>query len=290
METRKSYWYSIIKYVADFTKGEPLNIGIFLEEEYSGKSKYILLENDNAKLKAIFETKIQSDTYRFGKDYFVYLLDKISNNEYPTDNAADSLLKYLLSGPDLPKGFLLSEPQFAKTSNPEILFNTLAVNYIGKRFLDNPNHSRSVIIKDKANFLFQEADILHKKIKSNVRLTASPNLPFKYQIDYAYNINNKIDLIHSAPENIELLPDWFEKVNVFSTKFEKSDKISLLFDSSVETNLLSDTNSVINTLINSDPRIEAIDINSKSNGLTTLINKIKADANDVKELNKLIAI
>lgn len=289
METRKSYWYSIIKYVADFTKGEPLNVGIFIEEENNQHTKYILLENDNIKLKSIFESKLQSDVYKFGKDYFEYLLQKISNGEYPTDNASDSLLKYLINGSDLPKGFILSEPQFAKSANFEQLFTSLTISYIGEKFLKTPSSLKSLIIKERANNLFEQADLLNKKLKSNVRLAASPTLPFKYQIDYAYGVKDKIELIHTTPENIDALPDWFEKINVFSTKYSKTDKISLLYDSSVDPILLADTQSVIQTLRHSDNRINAIDLNETSNGINKLISDIASTGTSMKDLEKLIA-
>lgn len=289
MGTRKSYWYSIIKYVADFTKGEPLNVGIFIEEENNKHTKYMLLENDNLKLKSIFESKLQSDVYKFGKDYFEYLLQMMSKNEYPTDNASDSFLQYLITGHDLPKGFILSQPQFAKTADFEKLFDSLATSYIGEKFLKNSNTARSLIIKERANNLFEKADLLHKKLKSNVRLAASPTLPFKYQIDYVYGVKDKIELIHTTPENIDALPDWFEKINVFSTKYSKTDKISLLYDSSVDSILLADTQSVIRTLSNSDNRINAIDLNETSNGINKLISDIASTGTSMKDLEKLIA-
>lgn len=290
MEKRRTYWYSIIKYVADFTKGEPLNVGIYIEEENTNYINYLLIEHDNSKLKAIFENKIQADVYKYSKEYFDYLLSKISKNEYPTNSVSDSILSYLIRENDLPKGIILSEPQFAKTSDVKSLFDSLAINYIGKKFLPKKNEAKKLIIKDRANSIFAEANLLNKKIKSNVRLTPSPNLPFKYQIDYVYSSGNKIDIIHTAPENIDLLPAWFEKVNVFSTKFSKSDKISLLFDSSVDSELLSDTQSVVSTLIQSDKRIEAIDIRDTNNSMNELVSNIKDNALNIDELEKLIAV
>lgn len=132
MEKRRTYWYSIIKYVADFTKGEPLNVGIYIEEENTNYINYLLIEHDNSKLKAIFENKIQADVYKYSKEYFDYLLSKISKNEYPTNSVSDSILSYLIRENDLPKGIILSEPQFAKTSDVKSLFDSLAINYIGK--------------------------------------------------------------------------------------------------------------------------------------------------------------
>lgn len=290
METRKSYWYSIIKYIADFTKGEPLNIGIFIENEEHNFSKYFIIDADNVKLKSVFENRLESDIYKYGKDYFEYLMEKIHKNEYPLNSSNSSLINFLMQEKELPNGFLFSEPQFAKTENLDNLFDNLKMTYIGKRFIDNYHSSRNLIIKERTNSIFTEADLLNKKIKTNVRISPSPSLPFKYQIDYAYRVNDKIDLIHTAPENIDLLSDWFEKMNVFSTKYTRSDKISLLYDSSVDETLLSDTQSVIRLLTDSDNRVEAIDINAQRNGISSLISNIQSNALSIETLDELIAI
>ncbi|HCD2940363.1 TPA: DUF3037 domain-containing protein, partial [Enterococcus faecium] len=214
MEIRNSYWYSIIKYVADFTKGEFLNIGIFIEESEKSTVKYSLLEPDNIKFKAAFENKLQKDVYRYGKDYFDYLISQIKNDQYPITNISENLIHHLAKGNDLPKGFVLSEPQYAKTSNVEQLMSNLQVTYIGEKFVKSETATRELVIKEKASSILSEAKLLNYKIKTNVKIAPSPTLPFKYQIDFAYRVNNNIDLIQSAPGNIELLPDWFEKINV----------------------------------------------------------------------------
>lgn len=290
METRKSYWYSIIKYITDFTKGEPLNVGIFVENEEHNLSKYIIIDVDNLKLKSVFETRLDADIYKYGKEYFEYLMHKIHNNEYPINSSNTSLIGYLRQEKDLPNGFLFSEPQFAKTADLDGLYENLAITYIGKKFINHSRSSRNLIIKERTNTIFTEADLLDKKIKSNVRISPSPSLPFKYQIDYAYRVNDKLDLIHTAPENIDLLPDWFEKMNVLSTKYNQSNKISLLYDSSVDETLLHDTRTAIRLLTDSDERVESIDINLQSNVMSLLINDIKSKASSIEKLDELIAM
>lgn len=290
MEIRNSYWYSIIKYVADFTKGEFLNIGIFIEESEKSTVKYSLLEPDNIKFKAAFENKLQKDVYRYGKDYFDYLISQIKNDQYPITNISENLTHHLAKGNDLPKGFVLSEPQYAKTSNVEQLMSNLQVTYIGEKFVKSETATRELVIKEKASSILSEAKLLNYKIKTNVKIAPSPTLPFKYQIDFAYRVNNNIDLIQSAPGNIELLPDWFEKINVLSTNYTHSDKISLLYDSNVDSTLLSDTKSAIRILTEADSKIKAIDISQKTNGMHTLIDEIKSSATDIDELEKLIAM
>ena len=290
MEIRNSYWYSIIKYVADFTKGEFLNIGIFIEESEKSTVKYSLLEPDNIKFKAAFENKLQKDVYRYGKDYFDYLISQIKIDQYPITNISENLIHHLAKGNDLPKGFVLSEPQYAKTSNVEQLMSNLQVTYIGEKFVKAETAIRELVVKEKASSILNEAKLLNYKIKTNVKIAPSPILPFKYQIDFAYRVNNNIDLIQSAPGNIELLPDWFEKINVLSTNYTHSNKISLLYDSNVDSALLSDTKSVIRILTEADSKIKAIDISQETNGMHTLIDEIKSSATDIDELEKLIAM
>lgn len=292
MERRESYWYTVIKYIADFTKGEPLNVGILIENSEENKFKYILLDENNLKLKAIFENNLQQRVYKFGKDYFDYSLKKIVDGTLPYHNISVNrgIIKFLSDPNEIPDGFYLSEPQFAKTNNWEQLFNNLTSSYIGARFLNTEIGSKELIVKEKATTIFAREDLLNNKLKSNVKIKASPTLPFKYQIDFAYRIDNKIELIHSAPGNIELLPDWLEKVNLFSTKYDKADKISLLYDTSVNQKLLNDTKSVINILKNSDDKINAVDINSTTNAMGLLIKDIKENATNTQELEKIIAI
>lgn len=290
MEKRKSYWYSIIKYIADFTKGEPLNVGIYLESSDEKKIKYILIEDNNLKLKSIFENKLQRDTYKYGKDYFEYLLSKMIDGSYPTDSATDNFISFFSKQSDLPKGFIFSEPQFAKTDNCEKLFENLKFNYIGYKFLNDTSETRDLLVKQRANTIFDNAKLLNNKLKTNVKISPSPSLPFKYQIDFAFRKTDKIDLIQAAPGNIDLLPDWFEKINVFSTNYKDANHISLLYDSSVDEQLFADTKSVINILTKADDKVQAIDINnSKNDGITKFVESIKNEALDVQELNDFIA-
>lgn len=291
MEDRKSYWYSIIKYIADFTKGEPLNVGIFLMSEENKTAKYILIDDNNLKLKSIFENDLQKISYKYGKDYFEYLISQISDGTYPTENNLNSsnLLSYLFKSNELPKGFLFSEPQFAKSSNEESLFYTLQTSYIGAKFLNISSLPRELMIKERVNDIFTKADLINNKIKSNVRINPSPTLPFKYQIDFAYRVDDQVSLIHAAPANSDLLPSWLEKINLISTKYDKAGKISLMFDSSVEKELLQNTQSVINVLKSDDEKISAVDIN-KEKYLKKFISDINSQASTVKSLEDLIAI
>lgn len=292
MENRESYWYTIVKYIADFTKGEPLNVGILMENWQKNKFNYILLDENNLKLKAIFESNLQQKVYKYGKDYFDYSLKKLVDGSLEDYNLSTDtgIIDFLNHSNDFPSGFFLSEPQFAKTSNCEQLFNNLATSYIGTRFLNTEIGSRELIVKEKATTIFAEEELLNYKLKSNVKIKASPTLPFKYQIDFAYRIDNKIELIQAAPGNIEQLPDWLEKVNLFSTKYDKTNKISLLYDSSVNSKLLKDTQSVIQILKNSDNKIHSIDINNSMNGMKFLIKDIKENATNTEELEKIIAV
>lgn len=291
METRKAYWYSIIKYIADFTKGEPLNVGLLMESQEENNLQYILLDETNLKLKAIFESSIQQTTYKYGKDYFEYFLQKISDNSYPTDALArtNGILSYLNSENELPKGFYLSEPQFAKTSSPKELFLNLEVSYIGEKFINQVHGSRELIVKERANSIFANADLIDKKIKANIKINPSPSIPFKYRIDFAYRASDKIDLIQAAPGNIELLPGWLEKMNLISTKYNKANKISLLYDSSVDKELLRDTKSVIRLLKENDNKINAIDLDSTKNGIQSFVKEITEKAFAVDKLDELIA-
>lgn len=293
MEARKAYWYTIIKYIADFTKGEPLNVGIILEphEHSEENTQYVLLEDNNLKLKSIFETKLQQTTYKYGKEYFEYFMSKIHDGTYPTDLDLknSSLLSNLTSSVELPKGFFLSEPQFAKTSKPNELFYNLEVSYIGSKFINQVTGSRELIVKDRASLIFSDADLINKKVKTNIKLNPSPSIPFKYQIDFAYRTKDKIDLVQAAPGNIDLLPGWLEKMNLFSTRYDKANKITLLYDSSVDFELLHDTKAIIELLKSNIDIVSSVDINNKQNGIQTFINEIKTNATDVAQLEELIA-
>jgi len=289
LDTRKTYWYSIIKYIADFTKGEPLNIGIFIENSQDNSVLYSLLEPDNTKLKSVFENRLQRDVYKYSKDYFDYLISQVKNNNYPLEISSNSLINYFSKDNDLPRGFVLSEPQFAKTVDVNILKRNLEITYIGEKFLHSESTTRELVIKERAHSIFSEANLLNNKVKTNVKISPLPDLPFKYQIDFAYSVKDKIELIQSAPGSIDLLPDWFEKITVFSTKYALGDKISLLFDSSVEEELLNDTRSVIRTLTNHDEKIQAVDINVSLDGMNRLVEDINKNAQDVTNLEKLLA-
>ncbi|MFV5784488.1 hypothetical protein ACHLJU_11260, partial [Pediococcus acidilactici] len=81
----------------------------FIEESEKSTVKYSLLEPDNIKFKAAFENKLQKDVYRYGKDYFDYLISQIKNDQYPITNISENLIHHLAKGNDLPKGFVLSE-------------------------------------------------------------------------------------------------------------------------------------------------------------------------------------
>lgn len=291
MEPRKQYWYSIIKYIADFTKGEPLNVGILLESSEDNKINYILLEDSNPKLKCIFENDLQKSTYKFGRDYFEYFLKVVSDGTYPATIQIknSSMLSFLIGSDELPKGFLISEPQFAKTENRKMLFNNLQISYIGAKFLNVGSVPRELLVKERVNTIFTEANLINEKIKANIKISPSPSLPFKYQVDFAYRFDDSVGLVQAAPGKADLLPDWLEKLNLISTKYNKAGKIALMFDSSVDSNLLSDTKSVIRVLQSGDSKVSAFDINN-SNELPKFIAGIKEQAKSVDSLEDLIAV
>lgn len=288
--TRRIAWYSIIRYVADVVRGEILNVGLVMNIPNEGILNFYLLSENNSKLKSAFNSYIDKKNYKLGYELVKFKMNNMiveGDLFYASDISSKFFIDQTLSK-GLPKGFVLGDTKFCKTSNTDLLFKQLLSEYIGEKFLNEESGVNSMIVKKKAATIIGERINLENKVKNNLKIKPIKNLPKNYTIDFGYAEGKYVNLIQSSPDKLQTAYDWLERMNFLTENYDKADKILFLYNGDAESNNDGSMKQILEYLKKKDNRIDFNNIFS-DRGLLTFKNelvRIEKFAKPIDEIDK----
>ena len=236
---------------------ERINIGVILGSKVEGTIMYQLLPSNNKKLKFFLWNQLEKKQYAATIDLLSYLLDNLKKHpsifSEPT-NSNSSWAEWL--GSNIPDTILFSRVHVARSSNPNLIFNSLIETYVGSQFL-NVDVNASPLKISVHNF-FEERNLLENKLKTNIKVQPSKSLPFKVEMDYVF-----LKEPNSDPNFLTLTPKKGSIVDWYKNNATLLNKSSSYFN--------------LNLIVNQK------DYESKDNKLAPLVNDLCSD-NKVKPI------
>lgn len=297
MAERKNYWYSVISYTADFVRNETLNVGLILMKE-DGNTNFLILDEKSKKLRNFFDSQLEKKNYNRVKNLITYILDNLYSNTamgLNVQNSESLMIQLANNYLSLPDEIQISKPYFAQSNDQAELFYQLQKTYIGKSFLSNRTNTKNQVRLNVQN-IFEEKNLINKKIKKNVSLQPSKIVALDYRIDFIFATKNNLNLLQSVPNlNDSTLSDWYQKMTTFSSRFDEESNIYILNNLQVLSNLKNDRlepqlltlSQMIDDLNSNDSRVKNIDIDTSN--MVNLTNDISNNALDLKYLEQMIA-
>ena len=224
-QQRKNYWYSIISYIPDLITNERVNIGVILGNNID-LLKFKIIDNPLNKKLHFFRTNIEKQIYQTSIDYLSFIVNKKKetlNDISLFDNESNVDLKAYLEHP-LPENIVFSNTHFARTSNPKIIFNELLNTYVGEAFLQE-KQTTNISFKQNINKYFDQLNLINTKLKANLRIRPSKDLPLRFEMDYAFMPkNDEMSFIQIGPKQSQI-NEWYK--NNVTLLSKNSDKFSI---------------------------------------------------------------
>lgn len=224
-QQRKNYWYSIISYIPDLITNERVNIGVILGNNID-LLKFKIIDNPSNKKLHFFRTNIEKQIYQTSIDYLSFIVNKKKetlNDISLFDNESNVDLKAYLEHP-LPENIVFSNTHFARTSNPKIIFNELLNIYVGEAFLQE-KETTNISFKQNINKYFDQLNLINTKLKANLRIRPSKDLPLRFEMDYAFMPkNDEMSFIQIGPKQSQI-NEWYK--NNVTLLSKNSDKFSI---------------------------------------------------------------
>ncbi len=209
-QQRKNYWYSIISYIPDLITNERVNIGVILGNNID-LLKFKIIDNPSNKKLHFFRSNIEKQAYQTSIDYLSFIVKekKEALNDISLFNIEPSFdLKTYLEHP-LPENIVFSNTHFARTSNPKMIFNELLNTYVGKPFLQE-KETTNISFKQNINKYFDQLNLINTKLKANLKIQPSKDLPLRFEMDYAFiSKNDEMSFIQIGPKQSQI-NDWYK--------------------------------------------------------------------------------
>ena len=109
----------------------------------------------------------------------------------------------------LPENIVFSNTHFARTSNPKMIFNELLNTYVGKPFLQE-KETTNISFKQNINKYFDQLNLINTKLKANLKIQPSKDLPLRFEMDYAFiSKNDEMSFIQIGPKQSQI-NDWYK--------------------------------------------------------------------------------
>ncbi|WP_278963760.1 DUF3037 domain-containing protein [Lactobacillus apis] len=218
MAHRENYWYSIISYIPSSIRYERINVGAILGNKSNSLLKFKLLPSTSRKIQSFVWNSTEKKEYSVANE----LLEFLVNRNYkepsllntPSNNGQVNWNKWLNA--TVPSGMVFSDVHFARTADPDMIFNDLIEEYVGKQFFKTNDHI--ITLQENVEKYFKEENLLDQKLKRNLLISPSKTLPLTIKMDYAYlsQLDNKIGLVQVP--NVEHINTWYERIYTFLNK------------------------------------------------------------------------
>lgn len=290
METRRASWYSVVRYFPNNLTGEVINVGLIIhsiEDEIT--TRYMLLQENSPKIKAVTNTQTDINTYKSYKDSIEYYLKKSTDDMFGSVGGiqiASPLEKDFLTGLyeyHKEKNLYLSKPKFSFSGNLDTLFKVLFQKYIGDKYLITEHKETSV--KKYMKSIFEERMLLNHKVAHDFSIKPIEDLDsLKINVDFGFkngvwNYLQAVPNLNSSSKSAE----WFSKIKVMFEYLKHQDaKVHLMFrESDLAHN--RDVHDIINYLTHSEEKILRLNLDNHQS-VDELCSTIEKDAHEIKTL------
>ena len=222
---RHKLWYSIISYIPNLITYERVNIGIIIGNPETNEITYSLLPERSKKFRYFFWNSIERKIYKNSVEYLEFLLKKIQVKptifqvaHYEADGDWNNFL-----GGKISENIVFSKIHFAITDNDINIFNNLISTYIGDDFFPKQN-SNIITLKKHVYEIFESNKLINTKLKSNLKIKPSAELPLKFEMDYTYfTQKNQVSFIQIGPKQSQI-NEWYK--NNVTLLSKNSDNVS----------------------------------------------------------------
>lgn len=290
MERRTASWYSVVRYCPNNLTGEVINVGLIMHSvEGNSTTKYLLLQENSPKIKAVTNTQTDINTYKSFKDSLEYYLKK------STEDIFGAVGEVQIASPLEPdflkrlfehckgKNLCLSQPKFSFSSNIDTLFKVLFQKYIGDKYIVSDYKETSV--KKYMKNIFEERLLLNNKVVQDFKIQPIEDLDsLKIHVDFGYK-NGVWNYLQAVPNlnSPSKSAEWFAKIRFMFEQLKHQDaRIHLMFrESDITGN--KDVWEIINYLSHSEERIIRLNLDNHQS-IDELCTTIERDAHDVKDL------
>lgn len=207
---RHKLWYSIISYIPNFVAYERINIGAIIGNPETGRITYKLLFDKNKKFRYFLRNNIEKKTYKTSIDYLDFLLKRVEREPtiFQLSQYNNANWSHFLNG-EIPENITFSKIHFARTANDINVFNNLLSTYVGDVFLPKAE-SNFITLKDHVFEVFESKKLIGTKLKSNLKIRPTADLPLKFEMDYTYlTSNNQVSFIQVGPKQSQI-NEWYK--------------------------------------------------------------------------------
>lgn len=278
----------MIRYQPNHLRGEIINVGVVMHHPIEGTFTRFILDVSSVKLRSLLTNQSKIDSYRVQKDYIDFYLDNFEKDQnlLTPDVSEENFL--LMLDEEFPNDFRLSEPTFALTNEPKLLFDQLLSNYIGSEFLLKGNDSQ-ITTKSYVKKYFDDRNLINRKIKSNIRYSPLKDVEsMQLTIDYVYK-NGILNLMQTVPSTKEQFTNWYTRMITLTNHLVDEELgFYFLFDSSDELNQDKTVIQTIDFFHSKDSRVNGIDVQSKD--FSIFCNNIEVEGKNIDEFETDLAL
>lgn len=217
MAERENYWYSIISYIPSSIRYERINIGAILGNKLNTTYRFKVLPETSKKIKNFLWDSIELKEYSVAIELLNFLINRnFSELTTPSINSSTNLSSWLNA--KIPSGVVFSKVHFARTDNPNFIFDHLLEKYVDNQFFKENINNSIVSVKQDVKKYFESKKLLDRKLKTKVTVRPSKKLPLAIKMDYMYlnQLDNQVGLVQIP--SIENIIAWYERMYTFLSK------------------------------------------------------------------------
>ena len=122
----------------------------------------------------------------------------------------------------IPSGIAFSKVHFARTENPDFIFNHLLEKYVDNQFFKANIDNSIVSVRQDVRKYFESKKLLDRKLKAKVTVRPSKRLPLAIKMDYMYlnQLDGQVGLVQIP--SIENIIAWYERTYTFLSKADSN--------------------------------------------------------------------
>jgi len=260
-------------------------VGVILHSiNEKAHTKFYIIDESSAKLKAITESNVDLSTYKSYKDALEFYLSRSGDNVYGAvgniqigtpveENFLMGLYDYYKE-----KKLSLTKPKFALTDNIDGLFSKIFQSYVGKKYMFTEH--KHMTVKRIMKNVFEERQLLDKKVAHDFVITPIKNLEnVRINIDFGYK-NGVWNYLQAIPSitGATKYTEWFAKTRFMFDNLENTTKVHFMFKKS---DLIENKEvlNMINYFSNLNSNVYKLDLDDR-NRIELLCSTIERDAHD----------
>lgn len=220
MAKRENYWYSIISYIPSSIRYERINVGAILGNNLNTTYRFEILPATSKKIKNFLWDGIELKEYTVAIELISFLINRKFSELNTPISSSTNLSKWLSTR--IPSGIAFSKVHFARTENPDFIFNHLLEKYVDNQFFKANIDNSIVSVRQDVRKYFESKKLLDRKLKAKVTVRPSKRLPLAIKMDYMYlnQLDGQVGLVQIP--SIENIIAWYERTYTFLSKADSN--------------------------------------------------------------------